>query len=891
MSQSPIELFLGTSACEHGPFGLLELGIDLHDENDVLAALRDRIRRVDEHPQSSTPAADEVRLALHAAAAQLLDPGIQRRLVERWRLAGSREAPPEPMDPMLAMSLMGGWTPQSLRRLAMLAQAQNMPVERMIQAISQRAGYGAGLGAAVGAGFTISEASHRSPADTEGQPAHAADSQLLNVPRSSGPSLAMILIAAIVLLGMLGGALLVLRPEPAVVTTPTPAGPTQSAPPPDLSEAAVVEPERVESTPVDLAAASDDVLLDRLDAAIGAVGFDAMAAVKDAEPAIAALAARWASLAPGALLRANGLVLELVYETAAWPEANRELAAIIARPARQAAAGALEEAGVAPSVWSAGMLGRLGIEPDLPSRTSFAIAVALREATGATGQSVEGFDGGTLLMTGRLPAALLDAPPQAWDEWAAIARRVTAGDSDAEQRLLLSGLEMLMRVETSSAVDAVDRLVGSVEWSEASLARPWLVRTMLAPQATSSGLHAVTSGLARRALAGFDLGMVLSRSASEYERRNLAEELAQLWGLESLIGSGEVAGAWSDQLGSRERDFEIASAPIEHLALAVRFARLSEAATLRWRGDNPQATEMLASDDADVEAIIERRRSGNDRSFEADDAWGLEFLRAERDPRLRMRLLASVASRQTIGAMSAEVLVQEAIRGSTRPSRDAARAAVVSLAGNASIVNALLEELPRIRPSRVGAELIEAAIGTRLPPPSDPDWMLLARRGLVERMLELVASQTDRRAFDELSVLLAETYRDRLATPVASGRSVSPEVAAIMLRSEFEQIARTTFAPADLGFGLADIETARVTRLSVASGPPQRFLAQQLSVVSLLGVIVASEQPARAAEVASELRRLDAERQQAETVLEQIAVGERAMARLWAIRLEERLSS
>jgi len=98
----PIQVFLGESAAAGGPFALLAVEPGIADPTQILAALEHQIRRVDDHPQATTPAGDEVRLALHAAAAQLMDPGVRRQMEFRF---GRRAAPtPQPESGPLSMS-------------------------------------------------------------------------------------------------------------------------------------------------------------------------------------------------------------------------------------------------------------------------------------------------------------------------------------------------------------------------------------------------------------------------------------------------------------------------------------------------------------------------------------------------------------------------------------------------------------------------------------------------------------------------------------------------------------------------------------------------------------------------------------------------------------------
>lgn len=91
---SPIERFLGPAEASGGPFALLALPVEHVDDDAILVALDRQVDRVNAHVERDTPEADEVRLALHAAAAQLLDPVVRRHLLLRWSATRPTAAPP-----------------------------------------------------------------------------------------------------------------------------------------------------------------------------------------------------------------------------------------------------------------------------------------------------------------------------------------------------------------------------------------------------------------------------------------------------------------------------------------------------------------------------------------------------------------------------------------------------------------------------------------------------------------------------------------------------------------------------------------------------------------------------------------------------------------------------
>jgi len=79
--RNPGETFLGESVVSD-PFALLGLPRQPVDDQTVLAALGARMDGIAKHPRSQTLEANELRLALHAAAAQLLDAQVQQLLLQ-----------------------------------------------------------------------------------------------------------------------------------------------------------------------------------------------------------------------------------------------------------------------------------------------------------------------------------------------------------------------------------------------------------------------------------------------------------------------------------------------------------------------------------------------------------------------------------------------------------------------------------------------------------------------------------------------------------------------------------------------------------------------------------------------------------------------------------------
>lgn len=177
---TPVERFLGRVDPSHGPFGLLGLAPADYDPEVIREALRGRLLQLSRHRQAASAEADEVRLALHVAAAQLSDPEVRRAVLRqqgigegeigigRWaggRAEGAPEAPgvrgaPEakggavrhvsgvhPGDleefqevVLRVLAHSGGWNEFAKRRLGGLAHAYGLDMvqlRRVLKAVAQ----------------------------------------------------------------------------------------------------------------------------------------------------------------------------------------------------------------------------------------------------------------------------------------------------------------------------------------------------------------------------------------------------------------------------------------------------------------------------------------------------------------------------------------------------------------------------------------------------------------------------------------------------------------------------------------------------------------------------------------------------------------------------------
>jgi len=105
----PVEVFARFLRLEHAPGGPHELlglarDVDEWTAKSISQALLSRLEMIDSHPQGRTPEADELRVALYVAAAQLRDPEARAALASEPEAEGvsSESRHDERPDPLEA---------------------------------------------------------------------------------------------------------------------------------------------------------------------------------------------------------------------------------------------------------------------------------------------------------------------------------------------------------------------------------------------------------------------------------------------------------------------------------------------------------------------------------------------------------------------------------------------------------------------------------------------------------------------------------------------------------------------------------------------------------------------------------------------------------------------
>ncbi|MEL7473741.1 MAG: hypothetical protein AAGK04_10530 [Planctomycetota bacterium] len=644
--------------------------------------------------------------------------------------------------------------------------------------------------------------------------------------------------------------------------------------------------------------------------------------------AVARAARSWPEMTEARQRLTEAAVVEFVYRASPWPDLSRAAIEAVAQrlgPLRDGGGGdGLDADRLAAAAWAAGVLTRLSRENDLPAYAlrpaRRALALAFESAAIAPELDGDAFtDGARLALRSAAPViAAQDAasqPPELWRRYIELVRAMFQ-ESLPRDRALVAALESLLKigpsaVRSNSVLEAIGAMVSELSWDAESAARMWLIERFDDPSFSNEAMWAVTSELVRsQPDAGVDITMTLRVGADPLARATLRDQYRGVWGLIDVGETDEFIADWAATArASLEHQPEPDSA--SRLTHTVSLAQLSAAARLLLVGRFEAAV-------ATTEAVIEQEpperddRSLSLREVSGDGDWALSYLSAERDTPRRQRLIQQLGRRRNLGSVDAEVLVAEAVRGSPRKVRQDAAELVVRFIDSPAVVNAFLEELPLMPATRVNADLIARVTLTPRMSPRRAQWRLEARRALVERLLEQLAGAGAWSSIDGASRRLARVYAHRAglafsleraeteapieanepaAEPSESGLDraegdepsvPAPLQAGEFLRSRWMDEARRSHAPPN------ELDAAvrfRASRLIQSSGPIQRFHTEQLAIVDLMASVVRAERPNASGGVRDTLDALREERSVAVDITEQLLAAERAMLRLWVLRL------
>jgi len=290
-----------------------------------------------------------------------------------------------------------------------------------------------------------------------------------------------------------------------------------------------------------------------------------------------------------------------------------------------------------------------------------------------------------------------------------------------------------------------------------------------------------------------------------------------------------------------------------------------------------------------------REPSRTVRRAEAGE-WSIQYIAAATNTEARLKLLEQMRTAASPpGEVEAELIAVDAVRGSPVQIRNAARAVIDRFSATPAVVNAMLDVAPQIPFTPENAKLVGAVTLVDVPVGKDRNaWSLAVRRALVQRLLDVLSGAGDAGVIEELSGLYAETLAQSV-NDASSGvpspttwpnPSPDADVSARLITEEWKRQA-ARLAPS----GREPVRTDEIDRkwrgrLNLARGPVQRTVAHRLATAEFIAYVVVAERSSRHDAAAAVLGELSLQRRASTHVLLQLAAAERAILKLWAIRLE-----
>lgn len=911
--------FLGASAAAGGPFALL--GLDPSDSGDeaVLLSLRSRLDQTGHHPEGTTPEADEVRLALHAAAAQLLDARTRASMIAKWAVAPNRMPSPRTHAPVIdevdrhvmllqhdavmAIAACGGWNERARSRLMLMAQSRGLGPELVHAAIAQLEGP------------SPATSRHATSPLRPSQPQHLTTgiaSATLAQPsaRPHARSRPAIPDAVLLALGLVSAGIVAVLTLVLIVSSPGKAAPTQAGkgPAPSVTtESTALETPRdtqgqlfpttpsskPATTSVVAAPATTDAQrwVQKLNAAVSALATDQEDARREAIGLFRECAGRWVGLEGPDLTVVQRCLIDTLYQAESTELAIQFIDAIEGVPVQ-----AGTRAAVLQDVWRAGILTRLSRERDLPATIHALLDERLSRAlAGERPGGDPAFEAGAIVSLTVVANTI--AADGAWDEWSgwlAAVEAVARPQPSVRAGLILVGLtEAIGPIAKPGNARFVSEAAAALAWHREPTAQRWLIARFDGLDTSREALVILTRALtAKSSVPGIDATMVLGAGAGEADRRVLRDRYAQAFGFDSVADATAIDARFGETISHLNQTDAPVQTVEDSLRQAVAWSRVSEAAWLRWRGVTERATIALDSTmdlGAGTQLSPPIARHAALRRDEPP-VWARSYINAGSDIAARMALLRDFPGTISHPA-DAEIVLGEALRGTPAQVRESARVVVTAMAISPVMVNAMLEAVPTAPRTLATADIIAALSGRMSIALDGREWRSDARRALVERLLELMAARGDFANVDALERSLAQSHAVRAApTPesaVASRAATVPAIEASLAqeRSAWRTAMLDLTRPRSYPDTLAQIEGGSSARLRLASGVIQRTVVAQQEIARLMGLTIASESPDRAARVWAVVSELNDRLSAATNVGTQVRDCERAMALLWEIRI------
>jgi len=840
--------FLGADAGRGGPFALLGLPHEIRDDMQIATAVRRRLIQLDRHPRHLTPDADEVRLAVHAAAAQVTNLALRSALVEHWPPGAPSHMPSawrrkmDSVSPKLArqaamiVGASGGWNDRAKKRLAFIARSHRVSALDLVRAVRPSQG---GL---PGASRSVVE-QVRDRIDWIREPVTAGRAWL---------ALHATLLLMLAAVGVLIGLELSRSPEPGL---PTLAG--------DPASNATGDASRARAIPAPRQRIAHHSAIEQELRNTGLVAAERpQDAVARATRVIESFIAGWADAPSDARDRFGGLFAELA---ATVTQGSSDIGAWI---------GVLERAiaGDDPvRAVGAGALVDLLVSDELVSvRARERLRSLAMDLDASPGRSM---DARLLAQLDRQARAGSDRSPSWWAEWAgAVSACGAIAEREREEMVLrvFERLVLLKRTPDELWRSIASSLAASVSWRAGSPARLWLLDQLANPRVRADRLAGVTEVLATEvSVPGVDVTMVLDAGASQGERDTLGRAYRSAW-LSLRPDPSPLQLRIAERLRETLADSEGSARFRDQIRVVEALARINAAAAMDFEGDAATAGELAEAPLAVPSRLAPTapRQLGND--------WAVRLIRAETEE-AAMGVLVE-ARGQPMSETAAEALIDAAFRGPGRAARDRARSMIIARRTSASVLIALEREVGN-RPRSSLIDTVNSVLDAAFD--SGPEERALLA---IRMRAALLAAAAEHAGGVPADVEYAELgLRDALARRSGLGLSVPTAVALGAIVDRW-RVRAPASGPSRWN---AEAATSRLAAMAaVSTGPGQIDTAYHRALVELMAGALIERAGVPPRSVERVMDRLEFEWTNARSATAQMLASQRAEALLWLALME-----
>ncbi len=886
-SRSPIVEFLGEDAGAGGPFALLGLPHEIVSDAQIIRACHRRLHQIDRHRHRSTPDASEVRLAVHAAASQLLDPKLRIELARRWPAGTPVTVPkawkPSPQSSRLTPGFIrsakmligasGGWNAVARKRLAHFARVNRVGALELIGALSPRVPH---------------DSARRVALPTETLPGFNERVYLIEPP----PARSFHWLAAYGLLLVMAMAVVF-----AVVISPTRLGSMQAGGDGgfpvqadadgsgDGVGAGVASPGGIGQQPINdrKELAHYTAIAHELDQLARRAQSDMELSVERFAEVYPQFVEDWRAFPAAALDRAGLHIAEFVRGVS---ETGPSLDALVSVFSCDGFADEPSKVMIQSAVIDV-VLSEPGIGPEV------------REVFGQIRQRCSGNDSietssvldALVPISGLLGVDARRDDPSWWKDWIQGVRAATREDEPQRTRFVLSAMSSRLRdaeASSESWKQAAVELVSAVSWREDSPARYWLLGQFADQAVRTPRLAALTEAIATHSGAQYvNAQMVLNPRSTLPQRLELAETYRRAWSTPTPKSvKVDQFPELINELRLRTSITPVQMDQRQAIEAIVELARLNTGAWQFARGEDAIAADTLAGARASPSTVPEPEVVVLTTS-QRDLQWAQQAINAQSASELSA-LFAELVTNDGPGVNSAHALVFLATLHADSQIRSSASTQIIRYKDHPSVLLALDHVVANKRVSVRLEQLVVAVVGDVLPSRVADSWYLYAHNALLSRLARSLA----RGAETELSVLEHElelAYADRVAN---ASPAAQPAGGGAIAR--VEQLAQRMILEARQGESsnavdwreAGQIESAIDIRLARAMSSLHEFLAYQRGVCELLALLTRREVAGSSLRVGDLLAELESRLDQSDTAIEQIAQVERCIAELWIVRLE-----